>query len=52
MTILIDENGHSNGNIDYRVKSKKQKNKSLVVSLLELIQTKKTFIFLELSMSQ
>ena len=50
LTIETDENGHSDRNIDYEIKDKKQKNKNLVVCLLELILTKKTLIFLELSM--
>ena len=44
VVIEIDQNGHSNRNIDYQI----DLNKSLVVSLLELILTKKTLIFLEL----
>ena len=43
----IDENGHSNKNIDYEIKRQKaKKKKSLVINLLELILTRK---ILELS---
>ena len=50
LAIEIDENEHSDRNIDDKIKYKKQYNKNLVVSLLEWILTKKTVIFLELSM--
>ena len=42
----IDQNGHSDRNIDYEIKRKKSnKNKNLTMSFLELILTKKTDIF-------
>ena len=48
--IEIDKNGQSDSIIDYKIKDRKQKNKNLIVSLLELILTKNILIFLELSM--
>ena len=48
LAIEIDENGHSDRNIEYEIK--KQQNNNLVVNLLELIIPKKTLIFLKLLM--
>ena len=50
LAIEIDENGHNNKNTEHKEKGKKQYNKNLVISLLELIVTKKALIFLELLM--
>ena len=49
LTIEIDEHGHRDRNVDYELKNKKQYNKNLVATVLELILTKKTLIFLKLS---
>ena len=50
VAIKIDETGHSDTEILItKQKDKKQQNKNLVVSLLQLILTKKTLIFLKLS---
>ena len=48
LAIEVDENGHSDRNIDYKIKRQKAIKKNLVVNLLELILTK-TLIFFELS---
>ena len=48
--IEIDENRHSNRNIDYEIKRQNVIEQELGVSSLELVLAKKTFIFLELSM--
>ena len=50
LTIEIDENGHSNRNIDYKIKRQKAINKNLIASVLELILTKNNLTFSELSM--
>ena len=51
LAIEIDENGHSGRYIDYEIKRQKEIEQELgCISLLELILTKKTLIFLELSM--
>ena len=50
LAIEIDENGHSNGSNDYKIKRQKAIEHELgCISLLKLILTK-TLIFLELSM--
>ena len=50
LAIEIDENGHSDRNIDYEIKRQKSIEQELGCSLLDLILTKKNLIFLELSM--
>ena len=45
LAIEIDENGHSDGSIDYEIKRH-----SHTVNLLELIVLKRTLMFLELAM--
>ena len=37
VAIEIDENGHSDRKIDYKIKDKKKQKKNLVLGLLELI---------------
>ena len=37
VAIEIDENGHSDRKIEYKIKDKKKQKKNLVVGLLELI---------------
>ena len=48
--IEIDEYGWNDTSIGYEIERQKQQNKNLVLSLLELILTKKNLILLELSM--
>ena len=48
--IEIDEYGWNDRSIGYEIERQKQQNKNLVLSLLELILTKKNLILLELSM--
>ena len=50
LAIEIVENGYCDKNIDYKLKGKKQYNMTLVVSLLQLILTKKNLILQKLSM--
>ena len=47
--IEIDEYGWNDRSISYEIERQKQQNKNLVLSLLELILTKKNLILLELS---
>ena len=50
LPVEIDENRHSDGNIDYKIKRQKAIEQELGLNLLELIRTKNTFIFLQQSM--
>ena len=51
LPIKIDENVHSNKNIDYKIKREKAiESNNLFVNLLELILKKKTLMFLKLPM--
>ena len=49
-TIKNDESEHSDRSVDYEIRTQKAIKKNMVVNFLELILTKKTLIFLELSM--
>ena len=46
LAIEVDEQGHNSRDIDYEIERQKAIEKNLVVNLLELIQLKKTLIFL------
>ena len=50
LAIKIDENGHSDRNIDCEIEIQKAIEQQLSYNLLVLILTNKTLIFLELSM--
>ena len=50
LAIEIDKNGHRDRNVDSKIKREKATVDLLIVDLLELILTKKTLIFLKLSM--
>ena len=50
LVIEIDENGHSNRNIDYELKRQKEIEQDLILCSSELILTKKTLLLLTLEM--
>ena len=50
LAIETDKNGHRDRNVDSKIKREKATVDLLIVDLLELILTKKTLIFLKLSM--
>ena len=45
VAIEIDENGHSDRKIDYKIKDKKKQKKNFVVGLLELILARRLWYF-------
>ena len=49
LAVENDENSHKDKNIDYEIKIQQGIGKNLILSLLELILTKKTLMLLRLS---